>query len=475
MMAGIRRQRPNAGFTLVELLVAMAITSILSIAIYGMFDTTSTALYEADSLADTVDVSRFAVERLRSDIKNAGSFGTPDSAEDRCSQGIPPCVKPAPLSTSATDIRVAGLVSYGGGNGWQDYASSVMPGDVYSANSGSSRAAEFDGIVVIGAYDFPMSFEIGALSNTAMRGLVFQNQRGLYKLVRNDPFDTALGPPSGANFGNASTYDPMTNLAQFRILRVMDGNGYLQFTGMNGASHSTGADCVTANCLRVDFDHQLYFQQNNERYGLDQETQQKDKAYPAAFLDVFWYHVIQDPNDPHNFQLVRERLDGSEVMDDLTNSWGSFDPSSARAWSSSQGRYVVIANRVADFQIWFDCAATSECFIEQVDWNAGWSTPDGTDTPSGSAKSYNGCLNPSDPHPGEARIAHIRLSLHTANERPDLKHDASDPFRTAIASGGSNFELETFDKNPDFEGATRVHTTQVDFELPNFVARNITP
>ena len=102
------RVQRGRGFTLVELLVAMAVTAIVSTVIFALFDTTSSALYEAESLARTVDTARFGLERVRGDIKQAGAFGTLDTAFD-------PQARPKPGTTfSTSDYRVAGLVPYSG-------------------------------------------------------------------------------------------------------------------------------------------------------------------------------------------------------------------------------------------------------------------------------------------------------------------------------------------------------------------------
>jgi prepilin-type N-terminal cleavage/methylation domain-containing protein len=459
------RRVAGRGFTLVEVLVAVAITSLLSLAIYSLFDTTSNALYQADSMADGLDSSRFALERVKADIRNAGAFATPDSAND-------PWVRPTP-----SDRRVAGLVPYGGGNGWQDYAGSVMPSEIQSANtaavSGKSQNLQpnFDGIVVMGAYDFPVTFEVASVTDT--KGVVYANTRGLYKLRRNDLFNVS-SKPGYLDFSKDRSVKPIVTNDGSRILRIMDRSGYLQFIGIDTAQRKQGGS-VTPNFLRFDFDgdQSLHFREGNERYGLDPQTQEsEDMAYDASMIDVFWYHVQQDPTDPTNFQLVRERLDGPEVSESLAGGFGSFNPAAADNQfdsatdsydSGDSGEYVVVANRVADFQVWFDCAAASgDGSLKDASWNTGWNTPDGKGT----------CMDPTKSgsfDPGRARVAHIRLSIRTENESPDVEHN---PFPT-LGKSGDDYTMETFDINPDFQGATRVYTTQVDFEIPNYAVRNI--
>ena len=462
------------GFTLVEVLVAVAITGLLSIAIYSLFSTTSSALFEADSLAQTVDNARFAMERLRSRIQNAGALATPDSQED-------PWVQPKASNGSAAPVRVAGLVTYGG---WQDYATSgsdpVMSSEIMNANTGGpsgNLSPNFDGIIVIGAYDFPMTFEIGSLSDSSNTGRVYETQRGLYKLARRDPFNTDIADKSGSgtfDFSKSDPYAPMKRHSEHRILRVMDRSGYMQFTGMTAPSSGKPAaieahdGAVTKNYLEINFEDSLYFREEgaeNERVGLDPESQEDDIAYDAAMLDVFWYHVI-NPDSAHeaNFKLVRERLNGAALMDDLESTdWGAINPADYLALAEKDNRrYVVIAENVADFQIWFDCE-TNNGNVQGVSWNAEWDPPDASSVP-------HDCAQPGLDRISEARIAHVRLSVRTENERRDLRHR---PFPQSQTSGNDNRTMQTFDINPSMEGATRVHTVQSDFELPNFAIRNV--
>ena len=461
----------EAGFTLVEILVAFFITAILSLAIYSLFSTTASSLKEADSLASTLDGSRFALEQLRSDLQSAGSLGTPDMYSDTCEKAIPPCVAPNPNNPEHPDItdrRVVGVASY---EGWQDYASQVMPNDIYGAEgnqgSESGQKPEFDGIVVIGAIDLPYTFELGFEGQGDNRTpTVFPDQRGLWKLLRNDIFDTSIDEP---NLSNAEVSQAITGrgVGQHRILRVMDLTGRLQFAGI--ASNSGSGNAIETNGtngkMTIALDDQLNFyttaDSNREtEYGLEPESQQDDKRYPAAFLDAYWYHVIPDPTQPGgeetNYVLVRDRLDGTSVMESLTGDWSSYDPASDRP---SNGERVELADRVVDFQIWFDCADENGQ-VTGSSWNVGWAPP------KGKSEEDHNCLDPSSPAPGAARIMHVRLSRRTETERQELPANA-------FPQGTEH--MQTFDIDPEFEGAARVYTSQIDFEIPTFAARNITP
>jgi prepilin-type N-terminal cleavage/methylation domain-containing protein len=491
-----RPKNSLAGFTLAELLVAMTITGFLSAAIFALYGTTSDSLAEADSLAETVDMARFAAETMRGELRTAGAFGTPDSKND-------PWVKPKPseLGTGSDTKYIAGLVSYQGGSGWQNDQSPI-PEDGQNANlqlrsantvtiDGTTYQPSFDGIVTIGAYDFPLSFEIGGISSNGKSGRVYATERGLFKLRRNDPFHgiedlagastddlNSIGLGAGGfDFGDDATYTPITRDIDHRLLRIMDSQGYKQFVGISGGTHATGATVTNnPNNLLINFGDSVQFRQGSKRWGIDPPTQQSDdKSYDAAMLDAFWYHVVRDPSNPRNAQLVRHRLDAESLTEALTSSsggidWSSLDPSGYLA--GNQNDYVVIADRLVDFQIWFDCAkGASTGSIAGGSWNTGWNTPDGTSsTSSGGANApVNDCMNPTGPNPGRVRMAHVRLSMRTATERENLEHE---PFPDPATDGG-NRDMQTYDLYPQTPGAARVYTTQLDFELPNFSMRNI--
>ncbi|MFB6351592.1 MAG: hypothetical protein ABEN55_15770 [Bradymonadaceae bacterium] len=253
----------------------------------------------------------------------------------------------------------------------------------------------------------------------------------------------------------------LNNSNNRRALRIMDHKGHFQLARICGSSVNS------SDVLELEFDDLLDFRTGSEKVGLDPCSQQSsDVTYRAALLDAYWIHVRQDPNHPRNFQLVRHRIDAGKLAGDLATSssseqsWGGgkIKPSDYTLSNSSP---AVIADRVVDFNIWFDCADDSGTSgaIDGVAWQHKWATPEGT----GSTEPTN-CLKPGDPDPARARTAHVRLSLRTSSEQSDLAHV---PFQ----AGGER--MQTYDVHPDAPGAARVVTAQMDFELPTFASRNI--
>lgn len=454
----------RAGFTLVELMVALLLTGILSVVIYSLFDTTSDNFREVDNLADTNSQLRFAMERVRNDVQMAGAQVTPDSTMDDA-------VEPQ-IST----LRVAGLMPY---SGWQDQTPHLPA--VATANPHSSM----DGIVVVGAYDYPLSFELAGLIDDGggLEAYIIAHYRGLLRLTLPDPFYT--NPEYREDLQDADESDalePLTDQWTTRIFRVSDRQGFMQFIGIPTAMDVTGhwEDPVDDfNYLRVPVPATgtplgpKFKGGAGGEFGLD-ELPEGDTGYDAALIDSFWYHVRQDPGDPNNLQLVRERLCTSLVVQAFTAP-GSFDPTTAQAQDCTGGveEIVVVADHVADFQLWFDCSDADGNMVA-ADWATNWDTPN--------PETASDCVSTAVNDIGFARVAHIRLSLHTANERKTQRHiqfeDASgalcDPDDPAACGGvDPGFaSLRTYDPYPTVGGAARVVTLQSDVELTNFAVRN---
>mgnify|MGYP006306526669 FL=1 len=99
-------------------------------------------------------------------------------------------------------------------------------------------------------------------------------------------------------------------------------------------------------------------------------------------------------------------------------------------------------------------------------WQNNWLTPEGD-----SSNADHNCLDPNNPAPGRARVAHVRLSVRTEHERKELGHQG---FLGADGNYDATMPLQTYDLDPTAPGATRVVTVQSDIELTNFAYKNIT-
>lgn len=445
-MIGFKLRR---GFTLVELLIAMLLGSIISVILYGLFSTTSESLGEVTNLSDAQDRGRFAIERLRSDFRAAGSLSSPDSTADAWAR--PP----------QNNLRVLGITGY---DGWQDDRTELTAAGLAADNPDVS----YDGVVVMGALDFPVSFEVRDLKNdTDDQGEIADHVRGLHKLLQLDPFRFSAESNVAVT---SSMFDPQWST---RLLRLMDRQGYVQFASMAEDPEFIDGVAPLPGELRFDFESGFLpvFKDPGQQYGIDLNPE-GDFAYDAALIDAYWYHVEVDPIDSTNMRLVRERLCARSVVTELATDPLAFDPSTAGPETCPGGaganpvEKVVIANRVADFQVWFDCtAAAAGASVVGATWSADWLQPTGGE-----------CMSDTVYEPNRARVAHVRLALYAPNERKDLRNfqfeDRDGNTGNAALVNEPMVRLRTFDPVPTLEGASAVVTMETSFELPTYVYRN---
>jgi len=428
----MKMTKNEQGFTLVELMIALLLTGVISVVIYSLFDTTSDNFIEVDNLADATDRARFALERVRSDVQMAGSQMSPDSANDTA------WVQPTP-----NNYRVAG---------------------------------------VMGAYDFPLAFEISGLIEDAggnNEAAIVGHHRGLFRLHFADPFAKRLGVAQ--DFRDPVTAVPLV-LTMFegvttRLIRISDRQGYQQFVKVTG--EVVAADLVTTGdwpSLRLSlpppnstlgpvFKRGAGGGNDAIDFGLD-KAPEGDIGYDAAFVDAFWYHVIPHPEDPSIMRLVRDRLCAPEVA--LAFTGGAVgDPGTLLADTCpdvEDNERVVVSDNVADFQVWFDCADAQGALSGTAaqTWVTTWATPAGGD-----------CMTSVPPVPGQARVAHLRLTLHTPTERKNQAHQQFEDRTGVLAAPTPGAMLKTYDPYPLVPGAARVVTVQTDITLPNFSFHNV--
>ncbi|QDG50767.1 prepilin-type N-terminal cleavage/methylation domain-containing protein [Persicimonas caeni] len=471
------------GFTLVELMVAVTLLGLIVGVIFSLFASTSDTLKEADSLADTLDRTRFAMERLSAEVRNAGSFGSPDSQGDRW--------YPSVNNAGSSSVRLAGVASY---NGWQnDHTLLTTHGldaaHTDSAVSGSVPAVGYDGFIVMGAIDFPQSFEITSLTfnsgNERVKGATIPaNERGMFKLLVNNPFHTDPGLPQGivpddsADAGGdalklSEASAVLTNDLSDRLIRVMDREGNSQVSGIAADPVPTYSDtaipAASLGGIPIEFTTNLLVRNNeaddsagaDHAVGLQRQTEDnQDIGYDAALIDVYWYHVESDPRDPLNFRLVRERLNGDGIASELATNPNAITTTKLEGLAT--GDKVVIADRVVDFQVWFDCAGNAQGELAGAAWLTEWANPGG-----------GACMDPNTGEFGEARMAHIRLSVRTKYERKDAPDNIKAFFMDSTGTVNKEMSMRYFDVNPDAEGAARVVTVQSDVELATFSMRNV--
>jgi type IV pilus assembly protein PilW len=85
----MRRSTEQAGFTLIELMVGMAVSVIVVAAAFTILTTTSKTLRANEQVVDTQQNLRMAMEMIARDLKLAG-FGSPGVPVGNCTNGIVP-------------------------------------------------------------------------------------------------------------------------------------------------------------------------------------------------------------------------------------------------------------------------------------------------------------------------------------------------------------------------------------------------
>lgn len=485
----------SRGFTLLELMVTMVVVAMLVAAAYRLFDDASAAMYEVDSLSHATDRARFGLELIARDIQGAGSFGSTDSRTDALAHG----------DQASAVMGVQGVYSF------ERTVADLQVGKVQEDWNQNTRSDE---LILLGAYDFPFSFEVSFDGGDLSVATARNTMRGALRFEQLDPFfkdtDTTTGVPVelGNGFVNALK-GPGDILQGARLLRVMDRNGYSQFapisaidyTAANGIAFALPPTQALGSCGEAAMG--LCERFGDEREGLE-PAGDDGTVYDAALLDMIRYRVCQDPNSPSNLRLVRERLDAPLIISTgmippLPEVCGNFDPAADGILSQE-----VLVDRVADFRVWYDCAppnamdATRPGAMIGLEWHAGWEVPGRADEGHNCTYTNNsgGALSATG-RPGFARIAHVRLSVRTEGERADLPNfgfmlDDGNTFNTSAATNAGEFidsasgniddavtSLQTFDTNGDASDAARVVTLQIDTALKNFAnrerIRSITP
>ena len=397
-----RAMARQEGFTLLELMVTLVVSSLVVLAAYQIFASTSEAMYEANSLSDTTDRARFGLELIARDVRAAGAFGSPDSPSD-------PFVNQAQLDLR----RVRGLYAYDGHYNRQ-------AGDFQTLWNQATRS---DSIVLLGAYDFPFSFEV-RFPNGDMgdfnQAFSPNTERGALRFLSLDPFVMALnttqdiGPLTRALMGPGPADD---RLIRSRVLRVMDRNGFSQFASIDSATYTPGVNEGLRMALTPG-PGALRAKVGDERAGLEPGGEE-DVGYEAALLDAYRYRVCF--TSAGNLHLVKERLNADLLLDHIELAISddcSVDPVGPNEQIVER---TVLVDRVVDFRVWYDCAPMGQATLVDATWATGWMVPTPASATAGHACAYldrstGAPMARQQPSPG-AHGPHSPLGAHRAGAR----------------------------------------------------------
>lgn len=430
-----RWDRRARGFTLVELMIAMALVGVLTVMIYGMFARTSDSLSDVESLSRTLERARFAMGQVRGDLQAAGSQLTPNSRG-----GIDPWVQPINNSILLQPLRVH--------DSWTgDGARSVYTGGL-TAMGDANPESGFNSFIVVGAFDYPLSVMANnlAFSGTEVTMSILPNERGVGRLNRIDPFNVDINEDLSPMGEFALNHSDTASRMGSRMVRVMDQHGFFQFSPVQSYTGSTASLTLGDVSVRIDSDSP----------GLEQYVE-SDVEHDIAFVDAYYYTVRPSPVEPANLQLLRSRVD----LTQLAETTGTLTESNLNTMLNDT---VVVADYVVDFRIWFECADAGTGRIEEPFWPAQWAVDH-------SAQADN-CLSPdgttSEVH--RARAAHVRLSLRNERENPNRPHFTLPGLSPGFDETG---QMVTYDVVPEAPGSASVVTLQASVDLTNLAMRGL--
>ena len=467
----LRLLRRSHGFTLIELMVALVLSATLVSALYQFFSRTSESMYEADSMAGTTDQARFALELLSRDVQSAGAFASPDSATDPW------------MNTTQARLRTVRVRAFMKPAAQQDV---VLPNSIHDTafaqnshtigaggGTGGDQVISTDSLILVGAFDFPLSFQIDNVQNVGADGMTVRipmHGRGVMRLLTPDPFNTTV--PTRAGFAIPAPFQNYLagqgiDRWRGRLLRVVDRQGYFQFATVNARPAFDDNIGITLT-LGGPSGAYLMPRQNNELMGLAPSTNDgtADVGYDAAFVDVFRYRLCVDPADRSNLRLVRERLNAGAVV----NNNPTVDmPSDCGTLNANIIEQVPVLEHAVDFQVWFDCNQATD--ITAANSQNKWDNYAGSWVRSDAAVVANPQHNCTITEAGgaaqagqaaRARFAHLRVSVRTDSERRDVGN-----YMFLDAGGNRVGSLQTVDLDNDPTTSARVVTFQTDIELPN--------
>jgi prepilin-type N-terminal cleavage/methylation domain-containing protein len=153
-----RSSRASAGFTLVELMVALVISGVVIGAMYSVGSASSRHFQTQHQVANMQSALRFAMMQVKRDVMRAGFLATPLDARNS---------RECQLFAQSTNISF-------GGTGWMagisSFRNNVLPNDVDPTGNNAANGFTHDEITLIGNYatsnEYPGVEGAGPGSNT---------------------------------------------------------------------------------------------------------------------------------------------------------------------------------------------------------------------------------------------------------------------------------------------------------------------
>lgn len=403
----------RGGFTLVELMVAVFVGSIVIWGIYTIYEGSSRIFHEEHRISQAQLSARLAMEVIKNDLKRAGFMATPNVNFD-------PMV--------CQNVGGAGLVNvqsivHVDGTAGSVYSQAGAAVNIYRPDINAGIAP--DALTLAGNYITTQSFLAQVIRASAGQIQLQSIQR--LTLPGEDP---TIPPPLPTDNDFARMF-PLNS-----YIRVVNPYGFMMFSRVQSVG-SSATRTLTVNPPLPDASS-VSVMCGVHGYGEGSEVN---------VVNMVLYRIEVDPNDAtgKKTDLVRWQVDANGA--------------------TVAGTREIIAEYAVDFQVWFRVDDIGTALMPQQP-----SIQQTVDVPQDNVVVLVAGGGPQPPldgtvaaHPEDMRVAIVRLSIRTAEEDPTF------PF-IARAAGEP---LVRYDLEAGAVGAAHVRTIVAQVELPNIAFRNL--
>lgn len=350
-----RDPRPGAprGFTMVELLVAVAISSFLVLTVFFVMTSSSRTFQVQTDVAQVSDRLNYAMDTIKNDLRRT-SFLTVPNAYLRQSQYpwyrqvcSPPSWMPSPNGFSPAAHAIWVRAGSGGGAAMDYYVPEADEQVLVGTNP--------DQLVLLGAFRVDRPFRPTALQSGS----------------------TDITVPDGA-----FSEQEMRWIFDDAFISVSTPSGGLQFLAVQNVSNSIALPETTLTLRQ-----QLAPDPAGTGLEACNFTGFGGRAFEVTPLHFVRYSVVTDPDDPESTLLVREELD--QNASDL----------------NTVTRHIV-ARDIVDLQVWFDGVASGGLPNDVIIDGEGL----GDWTDDGGALDNDALRGNLNARPEDARFAYVQLS-----------------------------------------------------------------
>ena len=202
------RPRRGAGFTLIELMVAMTAGLVAIMSIYTVASASSRHFHEQQRVAQTQSAVRLAMEQLRRDLQRAGFLGTPNSRREvRCATppleiaaveylaGADTAVLPEAATNGAKADRIRLVGNYATGDSYLATGVDGSGGRIFLQRQWQAFRRDFGVVAGTGSAEYP--FDPQRFSDVFRPGRFLhiftqQNQHFFVRITGVDPGQAAI-------------------------------------------------------------------------------------------------------------------------------------------------------------------------------------------------------------------------------------------------------------------------------------------